>query len=237
MPAKKHEIEEDIARVRVVQEDRGDRARDTRDGTRGVPRYYPGGRGGGGGRRGRGPGVVLPHARTSSGCTKCGQYHTTAEHERHAKKTKKTKKTPTAKKSTTKRASSTKTAKTKKAKTKMVTHGAPRQAVETPPSDAEVARVVHDAIREIGTPGRYGTNKVFVSEIWAVASRDPRFRKMTAAEFKRALVRANRLRLIDLARADLVGAMNPEQVRASEIVDLGSSFHFVLDPTARRGDW
>lgn len=108
-----------------------------------------------------------------------------------------------------------------------------RQETDAPPSDTEVARAVHDAIRRIGASGRFGPDRVFISEIWAVASRDPRFRRMAGAEFKRALVRANRQRLIDLERADLVGAMDPRQVRASEIVDLGSSFHFVLDPEAQ----
>jgi hypothetical protein len=40
---------------------------------------------------------------------------------------------------------------------------------------------------------------------------------------------ANKGSLLNLARADFVGAMNPEQVRTSEIRDRGASFHFVLD--------
>jgi len=105
-----------------------------------------------------------------------------------------------------------------------------RREVDAPPSDAEVARAVQGAIRRIGASGRFGTELVFISEIWAVVSRTPRFRKMTGAEFKRALVHANRQKLLDLAGADPVGAMDPRQVHASEIVDLGSRFHFVLDP-------
>ena len=45
--------------------------------------------------------------------------------------------------------------------------------------------------------------------------------------FKRALAEANNLRLIDLARADLVQAMDPEDVRRSEVQYLNATFHFV----------
>ena len=36
--------------------------------------------------------------------------------------------------------------------------------------------------------------------------------------------------VLALARADLIGAMNPAQVNKSEIRDRGATFHFVLDP-------
>jgi len=42
---------------------------------------------------------------------------------------------------------------------------------------------------------------------------------------------AHRARLVYLARADLVAAMEPELVSASEIEpDRGITFHFVIDP-------
>jgi hypothetical protein len=60
---------------------------------------------------------------------------------------------------------------------------------------------------------------------------------MSETEFKRRLIEANRESVLQLARADLVGAMNHQEVMASEILDRGSEFHFVLDPQAlaRRG--
>ncbi len=56
---------------------------------------------------------------------------------------------------------------------------------------------------------------------------------MSLDGFKRWLVSANSERQLDLARADLVGAMDRRLVAESEIEDLGSTFHFVLDPNAR----
>ena len=53
----------------------------------GAEPYWPGGSGGGGSRRAKiGQAVVVkPHARTSTTCTRCAQYHSTAEHDRHAR--------------------------------------------------------------------------------------------------------------------------------------------------------
>ncbi len=79
--------------------------------------------------------------------------------------------------------------------------------------------------------GRFGHEKVFVSEIWKRVGREV---KMTLPEFKRWLIVQQRERHLNLARADLVGAMNRQQVAESEINDLGSSFHFVLDRSATK---
>src|SRR6188474_1334471 len=47
--------------------------------------YWPGGKDGGGSRRGSGTTpVVRPHKRTTASCLRCGQFHTTAEHEQEA---------------------------------------------------------------------------------------------------------------------------------------------------------
>jgi CheY-like chemotaxis protein len=79
------------------------------------------------------------------------------------------------------------------------------------------------------TMGRFGMDKVFISAIWRTLAQDPRLRGMTLPQFKRRLVEANRARVLDLARADLVGAMDPSEVQTSEIEDMGSTFHFVID--------
>ena len=116
-------------------------------------------------------------------------------------------------------------------------------------SVAAFGRIVNETAARIpSTPsangdfelGRYGTggrgDKVFISAIWRVLSRDPRFAGMTMQQFKRRLIDANREMAITLARADLVGAMDPTEVSESEIRDLGSEFHFVLDRSHRDED-
>jgi hypothetical protein len=93
----------------------------------------------------------------------------------------------------------------------------------------ELLAMVRDAIPAIGADGRFGPEKVFVSAIWERLQGDGRMLDFSLDRFKRWLVAAQRERLLDLARADLVGAMDPHLVAESEIEDLGSTFHFVLD--------
>ena len=68
----------------------------------------------------------------------------------------------------------------------------------------------------------------------------------TIEHFKAWLVRSRLLtcdgtedaaRLIVLCRADLVAAMNPALVAASETVTDGAVFHFVVDPAIAREDY
>lgn len=83
--------------------------------------------------------------------------------------------------------------------------------------------------------GRFGSEKVFISEIWKRVGN-----KLfpTLNEFKRWLLLNNRQGNLVLARADLIGAMDPTQVQTSEIMDRGAVFHFVLDPTqGEHRDW
>jgi hypothetical protein len=73
---------------------------------------------------------------------------------------------------------------------------------------------------------------VFVSALWHRIERDNRLPDLSLDRFKSWLVTANREQLLDLARADLVGAMDPKLVKDSEIQDLGATFHFVVDRRA-----
>ena len=96
---------------------------------------------------------------------------------------------------------------------------------------ADFAASVHATCRKIGSSSleRFGARKVFVAAIADALG-------VTGGQidrFKQRLLEANRERLLDLARADLVAAMNPVAVAASEISDLGATFHFVVDPSAR----
>ncbi len=98
---------------------------------------------------------------------------------------------------------------------------------------AEVdARGFADAVRaaaaEVTGDGRFGDRRVFIAALWRRAARGE-LAGLTLAEFKRRLLDANRAGDLSLARADLVDAMDPAVVAESEIRDLGSSFHFVLD--------
>lgn len=92
-----------------------------------------------------------------------------------------------------------------------------------------LADVVHDALPRIGTDGRYGSEKVFVSAVWRGLEQERRLPTMTLDSFKRNLVQAMRAGKVRLARADLIGAMDSKLVSESEISDNGSTFHFVVE--------
>lgn len=71
-------------------------------------------------------------------------------------------------------------------------------------------------------------NKVFVSHVYkAYAQRHPE-EADGIERFKERLIEANRAGLLKLSRADLVEAMNLDDVRASEILHMNASFHFVI---------
>jgi hypothetical protein len=80
--------------------------------------------------------------------------------------------------------------------------------------------------------GRFGDRKVFVSAVWRELHRDPRWADLALAEFKDRLVAAHRAGELALARADLVAAMDPALVAASEIAADGASFHFIVKEPA-----
>jgi hypothetical protein len=75
--------------------------------------------------------------------------------------------------------------------------------------------------------GRFGDNKVFIAHVWRSLQNDPAFPAIDLASFKSRLAEANRSRFLDLSRADLVQAMNPEDVQQSELHYLNATFHFV----------
>jgi hypothetical protein len=93
---------------------------------------------------------------------------------------------------------------------------------------------------------------VFIASLWA-AMRDIEAETggtltdgATLEHFKAWLVRSrlftsdgaeNSARLIVLCRADLVAAMDPVQVAASETITDGAVFHFVFDPTLAREEY
>lgn len=115
----------------------------------------------------------------------------------------------------------------------------PVRAVE--PTVDEVARAVRQEAPAIQPQhdsdgksfGRFGDRKVFINAVWARVS--PHFPGMSMASFKDKLVHAHRDGLLQLARADLVQAMNQDAVEESEILSGVSSFHFIVDDPDERG--
>lgn len=85
------------------------------------------------------------------------------------------------------------------------------------------ARVVHEAQR--AQEGRFGERKVFIAHLSQRLA--PSF-NLDEAAFKAKLVESHRAGLLTLSRADLVGAMPPEAVAASETSYQGATFHFVV---------
>jgi hypothetical protein len=98
--------------------------------------------------------------------------------------------------------------------------GAPAQT----PSFADAVLAAAGAARE----GRFGDRKVFVSAVWDQLRRDPPWDALALDDFKARLVAAHRAGELTLARADLVAAMDPALVAASEIAADGASFHFLV---------
>jgi hypothetical protein len=97
---------------------------------------------------------------------------------------------------------------------------------QEPPDLPAFAQRVKAAARACPT-GRYGDNKVFIAHVWKMLQSDPDFTGMDLAAFKNLLAQANNARLLDLGRADLVQAMNPDDVSRSEVHYLNATFHFV----------
>jgi hypothetical protein len=77
--------------------------------------------------------------------------------------------------------------------------------------------------------GRFGDRKVFIAALWRQLRTHPRMKGISEAQFKARLLEAQRLRLVRLARADLVAAMDHDEVVSSEVDAGGARFHFVID--------
>ena len=100
-------------------------------------------------------------------------------------------------------------------------------AAHSPPFDLPAfAQKVKETARHSAT-GRFGDNKVFIAHVWKAFHADPATQTMDLPTFKERLTEANNARLLDLSRADLVQAMDPEDVRQSEVHYLNATFHFV----------
>lgn len=106
-----------------------------------------------------------------------------------------------------------------------------RQALAAPEppavlSDSEFAQATKKAA--IATQGgRLGDYKVFISRVWETLQQQRPDLQLSLAEFKQWLLKANQQRLLTLSRADMAYALNADDVSASEISHMNSTFHFI----------
>jgi hypothetical protein len=108
-------------------------------------------------------------------------------------------------------------------------------AGRTPDAAPEAAASFVDTVLRAAdevVDGWFGDRKVFVSAVWEQLRRDPRWAELGLGEFKAQLVAAHRAGELALARADLVAAMDPALVAASETAADGASFHFLVKERA-----
>jgi len=93
---------------------------------------------------------------------------------------------------------------------------------------ALAAGVEPDPNLDGGARGRFGNRKVFIAAIRREL-RATKYASLPRAAIDELLIRAHREGLLQLARADLVAAMDPHEVRDSEITYGGiATFHFVV---------
>ena len=88
-----------------------------------------------------------------------------------------------------------------------------------------------DAVRSAAHGARdgvFGDRKVFISSVWQALRAQPSWMALALDDFKAQLVAAHRSRQLVLARADLVAAMDPALVAASETQTEGATFHFIV---------
>ena len=88
-----------------------------------------------------------------------------------------------------------------------------------------------DEVRRIAraeTIAVFGPHRVFISAVIDGLRRLPRWATRSVAELKAELLAARAAGQVELARADLVGAMDPERVAASQTDADGATFHFVV---------
>jgi hypothetical protein len=94
------------------------------------------------------------------------------------------------------------------------------------PSDREFAQITKEAATAT-QDGRLGDYKVFIARVWETLQQQHPNLQLSLAEFKQRLLTANQQRLLTLSRADMAYALDPEDVAASEINHMNSTFHFI----------
>lgn len=103
---------------------------------------------------------------------------------------------------------------------------APAKAASAAASSPVTASQVNEAAMAVIRVGDgWGDRKAFICDVYdAVRALRP---ALSLAAFKAMLPELNQRGGVSLSRADLVEAMDADKVRRSQVVDLGSEFHFV----------
>lgn len=104
-------------------------------------------------------------------------------------------------------------------------NGAARAPTGTPDPRRAVEKILA-AARAPGTT-RFGSGKAFIGAVWQRLSTDPELGGLGEAGFKRLLVEAHQRGELTLSRADLVSAMDPKELEASETRHLNATYHFI----------
>jgi hypothetical protein len=73
----------------------------------------------------------------------------------------------------------------------------------------------------------YGPDKVFIASVWEALASDADIAALGEQGFKDVLAEAHRRGLLVLSRADLVAAMDPRDVAASETKHHNATYHFI----------
>jgi hypothetical protein len=94
------------------------------------------------------------------------------------------------------------------------------------PSLADFAAAVR-AAAHMPTVTRFHDDRAFIGSVWEHMQEDGQVAGMSLAEFKSRLIAAHRDGLLRITRADLVGAMDPDEVERSEARYQDATFHFV----------
>jgi len=199
--------------------------------------------------KGRGSPVVKPHRRTSDTCTTCGRFHSAADHAKHGDPPPATPKTPgraPARKPKASAAAGSRSRESKEEKRDKIEGLEARAssiASVDPRDDAAILSRVDQIVPTVkmagdrkdtrSLTGRFTPDKVFISAVWKKMSGDPKFLAVSREDFERAILSGMRTGKISLARADVVGAMNPSEVKGSEISSRGATFHFIIDKNAK----
>ena len=91
-------------------------------------------------------------------------------------------------------------------------------------SDTEFADLTLNAAKST-QDGPLRTNKDIIPQAGTTLKNHPH--DITLHDIKKRLITANRMRKLDLSRADLAYALNQKDVLSSEIKHANSSFHFI----------
>jgi hypothetical protein len=76
--------------------------------------------------------------------------------------------------------------------------------------------------------GTFGDRKVFIAAAWRALRQRPAWAELSLEEFKARLLVSHRAGDLELARADMVAAMDPQLVDESETRSDGAIFHFII---------